>query len=138
MTLYVFRRKTIELSPGRDAAARDIVSPAQAPEEIAPTRATLKVPREFVSLAGSVVWHRDPERFARLYALLWRLRSEKGLMEDRGDTALTKLRSMEKAVHRDRHKMTAFVRFRDRLPEIGVANFAVLHGYGTAPAGLVQ
>ena len=32
----------------------------------------------------------------------------------------------------------AFVRFRDRLPEIGVANFAVLHGYGTAPAGLVQ
>ena len=86
---------------------------AQAPEEIAPTRATLKVPREFVSLAGSVVWHRDPERFARLYALLWRLRSEKGLMEDRGDTALTKLRSMEKAVHRDRHKMTAFVRFRE-------------------------
>ena len=32
----------------------------------------------------------------------------------------------------------AFVRFRNRLPEVGVANFATLHGYGTAPAGLVH
>ena len=32
------------------------------------------VPRGFVSLARSVIWHSDPERFARLYALLWALR----------------------------------------------------------------
>ncbi|WP_432254642.1 UdgX family uracil-DNA binding protein [Limimaricola sp. AA108-03] len=100
-----------EVTWSRGAAEEDLF--AQAPEQVAQTRATLKVPRDFVSLAGSVVWHRDPERFARLYAILWRLRSEKGLMEDRGDVALAKLRSMEKAVHRDRHKMTAFVRFRE-------------------------
>src|SRR5690606_17821144 len=38
------------------------------------------VPRSFVELADSVVWHSDPERFARLYDLLWRLRREPGLM----------------------------------------------------------
>ena len=32
----------------------------------------------------------------------------------------------------------AFVRFRNRMPEVGVANFATLHGYGTEPAGLVH
>ncbi len=77
----------------------------------APGNAT--VPRAYVELMGTVVWHCDPERFARLYALLWRLPRTAGLMTDRGDPALAKLRAMEKAVRRDRHKMTAFVRFRE-------------------------
>ncbi len=100
-----------EVSWSRGAASADLF--ACAAEPLPETRAKIKVPREFVALAGNVVWHRDPERFARLYALLWRLRGEKGLMEDRADPALAKLRAMEKAVHRDRHKMTAFVRFRE-------------------------
>ncbi|SHI51665.1 UdgX family uracil-DNA binding protein [Wenxinia saemankumensis] len=85
--------------------------------EAAPTGpATVKVPKAFVDLANRVVWHRDPERFARLYAFLWRLRTQRGLMEDRGDPALADLRRMEKAVNRCRHKMTAFVRFREIGP----------------------
>ena len=76
-------------------------------------RGTVKVPKDFVEMAQWVVWHADPERFARLYALLWRLRLEKGLMSDRADPDLAKLRQMEKAVHRCKHKMRAFVRFRD-------------------------
>ena len=77
-----------------------------------PKRA-VKVSREFVALANTVVWHRDPQRFARLYALLWRLRDEPGLMQDRADPDLAKLRQMEKNVRRCQHKMKAFVRFRD-------------------------
>ena len=73
----------------------------------------LTVPRSFVLLAGSVCYHSDPQRYARLYALLWRLRDQPHLMADRADPALVRLRAMEKAVHRCRHKMRAFVRFRE-------------------------
>ncbi len=73
----------------------------------------ISVPRSFVSLANSVVWHSDPSRFAKLYAFLWRLRDHPYLMSDRGDTELAALRRMEKNVHRCQHKMKAFVRFRE-------------------------
>ena len=71
------------------------------------------VPRSFISMASSVVWHSDPERFARLYAFLWRLKDAPHLMSDRGDADLSRLRRMEKNVHRCQHKMKAFVRFRE-------------------------
>lgn len=76
-------------------------------------QAAVTAPRAFVELADAVVWHSDPQRFGFLYALLWRLRGAPGLMNDRGDPALARLRSMEKAVRRCQHKMTAFVRFRE-------------------------
>ncbi|MBS1300891.1 UdgX family uracil-DNA binding protein [Loktanella sp. SALINAS62] len=76
-------------------------------------RGTVKVPADFVDMARWVVWHSDPQRFARLYAMLWRLRLDKGVMADRADPDLAKLRQLEKAVHRCKHKMRAFVRFRD-------------------------
>ena len=76
--------------------------------------AAIKVPASFVDLAGLVAWHSDPERFARLYALLWRLRLEPALMaEDRADPSVAKLRALEKGVRRDIHKTHAFVRFRE-------------------------
>lgn len=71
------------------------------------------MPRSFVSMANTVVWHSDPSRFARLYAFLWRLKDAPHLMTDRGDAQLAKLRSMEKNVRRCQHKMKAFVRFRE-------------------------
>ncbi|MFD0857707.1 UdgX family uracil-DNA binding protein [Roseovarius aquimarinus] len=73
----------------------------------------ITVPRSFVAMANSVCFHSDPQRFARLYAFLWRLRGAPHLMSDRADPELAKLRAMEKAVHRCRHKMRAFVRFRE-------------------------
>lgn len=79
----------------------------------APKPGQLTVPKAFLSLAETVLWHSDPERFARLYALLWRLRDTPRLMGDRGDKALAKLWEMEKSVRRDRHKMRAFLRFRE-------------------------
>lgn len=71
------------------------------------------VPRSFISLAQSVVWHSDPERFARLYGFAWRLQKAPHLMSDRGNADLAHLRRLEKNVHRCQHKMKAFVRFRD-------------------------
>lgn len=71
------------------------------------------MPRSFIALAQTVVWHSDPERFARLYGFLWRLRDAPHLMTDRGDPDLSRLRQMEKNVRRCQHKMKAFVRFRD-------------------------
>jgi DNA polymerase len=79
-----------------------------------PTAVTpVTVPKSFIEMARTVVWHADPERFARLYALLWRLRRQPTLMSDRGDADLAHLRGMEKNVRRCAHKMKAFVRFRD-------------------------
>ncbi len=74
------------------------------------------VPRGFLELADTVAWHSDPERFARLYAFLWRVRHQPGLMNDRADPALARLRAMEKSVRRCQHKMKAFVRFREIGP----------------------
>lgn len=74
---------------------------------------SFNVPKSFVDLAETVAWHSDPERFARLYAFLWRLRDRPVLIHDRGDAALAKLRAMEKEVNRDKHKMKAFLRFRE-------------------------
>jgi len=78
-----------------------------------PPTGPVSVPRSFIALAEKVVWHSDPERFARLYSFLWRLRDAPHLMSDRGDADLARLRQMEKNVRRCQHKMKAFVRFRE-------------------------
>jgi uracil-DNA glycosylase len=71
------------------------------------------VPGAYVDLARSVLCNRDPERFALLYELLWRLLNEdRMLLAIFTDPLVYRLKQMEKAVHRDLHKMTAFVRFR--------------------------
>ena len=70
------------------------------------------VPRTFVDLAGLAILHRSPDRFARLYSLLWRLQREPHLMEVASDPEVAKLNEMAGAVSRASHKMKAFVRFR--------------------------
>src|SRR3990170_1888371 len=71
------------------------------------------VPRAFIDLARTVVCHSDAERFALLYAMLLRLRSNRDAMEDRADPLLDRLQRLAKEVRRDVHKMHAFVRFRE-------------------------
>jgi DNA polymerase len=82
-------------------------------EDLPAPRRPVKVPKDFIELANVVVWHKDPLRFARLYALLWRLKNAPDLMQDMADADLAKLRQMEKAVRRCQHKMKTFVQFRD-------------------------
>ncbi len=77
-----------------------------------PADVTFTVPRAFVELAQTVICHREPERFALLYRVLFRLREEPHLMKIASDTDIRYLEALAKAVRRDIHKMRAFVRFR--------------------------
>lgn len=77
----------------------------------APAGRQFTVPREFVERAEAVICHSDPERFAVLYRLLWRLRRNHDLLRIATDTDVIRLQRMEKSVRRDIHKMRAFVRF---------------------------
>src|SRR5438132_463376 len=70
-----------------------------------PQGASFSVPRHFVSLAKSVICHSDPERFALLYFMLWKLRSNRSAMEDRADPLTDQLEKLAKEVRRDVHKM---------------------------------
>ena len=73
---------------------------------------TLRVPAAFLELCHTVVLHSDPQRFALLYQLLWRLAHEPGLRHDPLDAGMVQARQLAQAVRRDIHKMHAFVRFR--------------------------
>ncbi|RWR04848.1 UdgX family uracil-DNA binding protein [Paenirhodobacter populi] len=116
------------------AAARRLISHRIAPEEIDWTGAgglfpgrplpdcegphVAKVPQGFLKLAGSVIWHSAPERFAVLYQALWRLDRGEGAPLAQTDPLGRRLNLLAKAVGRDIHKMHAFVRFRE-LPGPG-------------------
>jgi DNA polymerase len=86
-----------------------------APELPAPsaTAPPLTVPPAFLPLAEAVVCHTEPGRFHLLYRLLWRLQSDKRLLELSADKDVAWARILAKNIHRDSHKMTAFVRFKE-------------------------
>ncbi|WP_043340929.1 UdgX family uracil-DNA binding protein [Belnapia moabensis] len=118
--------------PAWREAARRLLAAEVAPERVAwhlvgeaaglfahepvpePRRAGITVPRAFPELAEVVIRHRDGERFALLYRLLWRIaHGEHGLLEMATDPEVIRAQAMAKAVRRDAHKMHAFVRFRE-------------------------
>src|ERR1043166_878668 len=87
----------------------------EAREEIPPPApdGTFNVPARFVELAQTAILHRDPQRFALLYRLLWRLRNHHDLLEVATDPDVAQVAGMSRAGRRDEHKMHAFVRFRE-------------------------
>ncbi|MGN6498462.1 MAG: TIGR03915 family putative DNA repair protein, partial [Tsuneonella sp.] len=78
------------------------------PVDARPVRAS----RAFVERAKSAICHSEPERFAVLYRLLWRLQGNPRLLEDGADPDVRRLEELARSVRRDIHKMRAFVRFR--------------------------
>jgi DNA polymerase len=84
---------------------------ALAPPPSMPSAARHPVPASFVALCADVILHRAPQRLALLYRLLWRLAHEPALRHDPLDADMMQAQLMAKAVHRDIHKMRAFVRF---------------------------
>ncbi len=75
--------------------------------------APLMLARGTGELIRGVVRHSDPERYALLYSLIWRLtHGERALLEIASDPLVHRLQRMAKSVHRDLHKMHAYVRFR--------------------------
>jgi DNA polymerase len=101
-------------------AAEDLFATAAEPAGAPPPAASqLRVSRAFIALAGDAILHHDPERFALLYTLLWRLRDMPRLVEDHADPLVRRLEGLAKAVRRDIHKMRAFVRFRSVTDDDG-------------------
>jgi len=79
----------------------------------------LVVPRAFVDLARTAICHSDPARFALLYRVLWRHKHERHLLQVATDPDIQRLEALAKSVRRDKHKMTAFVRFREIVGDDG-------------------
>jgi DNA polymerase len=84
-----------------------------ASDSLPPPRGSFNVPARFVDAAKSAILHREPQRFAILYRLLCRLHAHPELMQAATEPDVALVQDMAKAVHRDQHKMKAFVRFRE-------------------------
>ena len=77
------------------------------------TESTFSVPANFIDLARVAILHRDDERFALLYRLLWRLKADHDLLEKMTDPDVALAAAMSGAVHRDVQRMRDLVRFRE-------------------------
>jgi len=98
--------------------------PDEPPADAAPLALPAVVHR-IVEEAGA---HADPVRYALLYRLIWRvLHGERALPAIASDPLVHRLDGMRRAVRRDLHKMTAFVRFRERPDGRFVAWFEPEH-----------
>lgn len=87
----------------------------------------LLIPREFVEQGRLAACYRDPERWSLLYRIAYRItHGEPRLLSIVVDDDVVRLRNMVKAVSRDRHKMTAFVRFREIVID-GEQRFIAFH-----------
>ena len=94
------------------AQAQVVVASGSAAPADAATPVRPSVPAFFVPLCEHAALHSDPGRFGLLYRLLWRLVHEPSLRHDPLDADRMQAEQMARAVRRDKHKMTAFVRFR--------------------------
>jgi probable DNA metabolism protein len=101
--------------PG-DQYLQPSLASASRPRNVA-RAATAIVPASFQRLSEFVVLHRDPQRFALLYRLLWRLVHEPGLRNDPVDPDMLHAQHLAHAVRRDVHKMKANLRFLTLAPD---------------------
>jgi DNA polymerase len=103
------------IPPGRIdwcCGAEGLPFPAEAPPALTDAPPP-RVPAAFLDLAEAVICHADPGRFALLYRLLARLQHDGALLSMAADPDVAAAWRLAKAVRRDCHKMTAFVRFRE-------------------------
>ncbi|MDP8919609.1 MAG: TIGR03915 family putative DNA repair protein, partial [Pseudomonadota bacterium] len=112
-----------ELAPQHVVFAVDD-APALFGQEAAGDAPAVSLPKGVAQLIEHVVCHRDPERYALLYRLVWRvLNGERDLLEIASDPLVHRIDMMARSVGRDLHKMHAFVRFR-RMGSDGPERFA--------------
>lgn len=105
-------------------------------------RGEIKVDSVFMELSESVICHSDPRRFDLCYRLLWRLQTDRHLLDIVTDPDVALARAFAKSVGRDTHKTKAFVRFRE-VPAKGprrafVAWFEPEHFIVARAAGFFQ
>lgn len=95
--------------------------------EATPSTGNVRIPAAFIRLAKAVALHRNPSRWADLYAVALRLVSgEPHLLDIESDAAVLRLTRMAQQVRRDIHKMHAFVRFR-AITVDGVERYVAWH-----------
>jgi DNA polymerase len=112
-----------ELAPQHVVFAVDD-APALFGDEATGDAPAVAIPKNVAQLIEHVVCHRDPERYALLYRLIWRvLNGERDLLEVASDPLVHRIDMMARSVGRDLHKMHAFVRFR-RMKDEGRERFA--------------
>jgi len=97
---------------GSDTSLLDAPAVQQAP--MLADAGAPNVPRDFLELAATCLCHRDPQRLAVLYRLLWRIaHGERSVLGNPADADVLRATALAQAVRRDTHKMKAFVRFRE-------------------------
>ena len=79
--------------------------------------AALFLPAALVERIPSVILHADADRYTLLHALIERMQHEPGLRRDPLDPQRLRVEQMARQVHRDLHKMKAYVRFRPVRPD---------------------
>ncbi|APW36269.1 uracil-DNA glycosylase [Rhodoferax koreense] len=96
----------------RSTAEADLFDTGRGVDGAVDPAPALMLPAFFAAGCQHAGLHADPGRFGLLYRLLWRLVHEPGLRHDPLDADRVAMEQMARAVRRDQHKMTAFVRFR--------------------------
>ena len=96
------------------AGAQQDLLPAGDDAPAGPGAPVGRVPSAFLVLAELVLAHADPRRHAVLYRLLWRIvHGERALLRIATDDDVAWALRAARAVRREKHKMKAFVRFRE-------------------------
>ncbi|MCA0406933.1 MAG: TIGR03915 family putative DNA repair protein [Proteobacteria bacterium] len=94
------------------AAPVTVVPSPLLPSPVAPDEALIPLSEAATHLIETVVLHSSETRFALAYRLLDRLAARPALIGNPADPDIRRAQGLAKAVHRDMHKMKAFVRFR--------------------------
>ena len=98
---------------GADGAVGDaLVADAVARDTAGGPSPAVSLPAALVKVVELAALHADRDRHALLYRLAWRLVHEPVLRHDPLDPDRLRAEQMARAVRREMHKMTAFVRFR--------------------------
>lgn len=83
----------------------------------------LRISSGLLALLDAASCYRAPDRWALLYRILWRSQHGDASAVSAADEDGARLHAMAKAVKREAHKMHAFLRFRERVPEAGDPQF---------------
>jgi DNA polymerase len=114
--LALHRIAPVDVTWGVQGQTKDQIPPGlcQAPN-LPPIEieSTFNVPANFIKLARVAILHRDDERFALLYRLLWRLKVDHDLLEMMTDPDVALATAMANNVHRDVQRMRDVVCFRE-------------------------
>ncbi len=106
------------------SAEPDLFGGGQLPSAYGSAGKPIILPRPVGDLIRLVVCHNDPQKYALLYDLVWRMKRphdpEPHIYQVASDELVSKLNDMARSVRRDLHKMHAFLRFREvNDPAIG-------------------